>query len=915
MRRSIVVLPVLIASLAAVAGAEESAARHPRLLFGPNEIPALRRRVEHEPYASILQATRRALEHQDAKTSILYDMSPRNHAALYVVTGKQKHADQAADMVAKMIDDRKFWNNFGSKGLTRAAGALTVALAYDLCYDAWDADFRRKVSAKLHEAADGLMKSMGSGANNNIANNWQGVRYGAAGMAYLASDRPDGRKKAAKAYATLLRHLKANLGSNGWNPEGIGYTLYPLTFTGPFGIAASRAGIGDLRKDVPAMRMTIWTTLVGTVSIEHRKGQVGLRADLSDDNPVWSGQGAAAMAFWYSPKEYRSAVRWMYDYLVGPRGDESYDNRWGAGLYNLLLVPDDVKPVNPAKAVGLTYTDKSHGIALFRNRYRDANDIVALVNAHSRQPAGCHGGSDTNTFRILGLGGAFAVGAGRTTSPLGQTNLFPGQPPQRAPGGLGTLVDADFTEDGGGLAVAEGSCMGTEDHLRRFRVDYSGDCGAPALFVNSDISRNGKVWRLNTPEFNEIRTDGNRFTLISPNGATLACTVVEPASVKFRTGKVERGGGMGHTAFPYRGTKYAYNKYIEFDVQGRACVIMTLQMGNAPEVSVRRYLHGAVAEVGDVTVGYEKQTGTVALGDKAAAMKLASRSEPLMVRGVDARVRADTEVQLRWIPEPRGETELLVQRSPAGDDRWQSVAKLQPKVRRYLDKGLDPNTAYQYRVLARNEHGLSVADGIHKVHTWEEGYREHVEDYAARKGGKLPQENAIARWKSVAREGMKFSFSDGLGSDRGAEAEKGCLSIGYVPIRRTKAVYTDDIRCDLSGKFAAVEFDVSCQATTCYSVMVKLADGSWWITRRRFIASRRKWTTLRYPIASQEWEPVDAGKLTRLADGKRRKLTDEQLKDVRGVGIWVDWVINRKWAKIDQFHLRARGLKRTDSPR
>lgn len=578
---------------------------HPRLLFDRADLERLRLRVRAEPYASMLRAVQIRIAEALAVDSPLYDDRAVDWATLYVFTGQTQHAAAAEKLVLAMVNDTAIWNQPGSKGLSRAAGALRAALAYDLCYDAWSPTTRSLVSRKLREIAEGMMKSMGAGANNQLANNWQAVRFAGAGLAFLASDEPGGREAAASCYARLKQHLHANLGDNGWNPEGIGYTQYPWQFTGPFGIAAQRAGLGDLRQDVKKAALTFWTTYVGTVAIPGERN-FGLRADLSDDHPTWSGDGTAGLAFWYAPREQLPALRWMYDYLCGARGDKTWDSYAHGGLFSLLYYPAEVPAQTPSP---LHFTDRSHGIAIFRNAFRDENDIVALVNGHSRQPPGCHGGPDTNAYRLIGLGSCWVVGGGRTSDPAGQSYMFAGPP--RRPGkgegpGLGRLEAVEFLPDGGGWAVVTGSSVGVRNYRRVFAVDYSKCSGAAAVFVTRETSDNGTLWRLNTPEFNQVQTVGNQFILTSPVGSTLVGTVLEPVSPSWRTGIFERGGGAGHAGFRYRGKKYIHNKWLEFDCDRNALVVFTLQAKGQAPPRVRR--QGSVLVVGglQLQLGDEK---------------------------------------------------------------------------------------------------------------------------------------------------------------------------------------------------------------------------------------------------------------------------------------------------------------------
>ena len=615
MKRSIAFAVVCCVTASA---ALAQAGQHPRLLVGADDVARIRARVQQEPYASMVKAIERQSQQATDQTgkSVLYDDRAIDLAALFVLTGDRRHAAAAEKIVLAMVNDKEFWNNPGSKGLTRAGGAMRAALAFDLCAEAWPEATRTLVSQKLRLAAEGMMKSMGRGANNSIANNWQAVRYGAAGLAFLASDEPGGEAGAKQAYGKLKQHLSANLGDNGWNPEGIGYTQYPWQFTGPFGIAAQRAGIGDLRKEVKKAAATFWTTYAGTVAIPYPDG-MGIRADLSDDHPSWSGDATTGLAFWYAPPETAAGLKWMYNYLTGPRGEKSWGSHGAGGLYSVLYYPSDLAEKNPADvpALGLNYTDKSHGIAIFRNAYRDENDIVALLNAHSRQPSGCHGGADTNTIRLIGLGGCWIVGSGRTGNTAGQTNLFAGSPPSKAPGGLGKLEACTFDASGGGVAVASGSCMGTQDHRRAFGVDYSGASGAPAVLVSAETSGNGKVWRLNTPEFNTVKTTANGFAITGPTGSVLTVRVIEPATVTFRTGTFERGGGAGHAGYRYRDKKYINNTWIEFDCDRNVLVVMTLTPKGAAAPAITGSGTATAAQIKVGTQAITVKDGAITFGN------------------------------------------------------------------------------------------------------------------------------------------------------------------------------------------------------------------------------------------------------------------------------------------------------------
>jgi hypothetical protein len=580
-------LLLAVVAFACLCGAET----HPRLLIGAAEVQALKARLNQAPMPQILTAMKASLAQgnfnldRDDRAE-LYNTGPRNRAVLWLLTGDKTHLE-AGTADARSIAQHPWLGDKATKGLSRAAGGLTLALFYDLAYAGLSPADRELFSKALRRNADSMIASMGKSANNSPANNWQGVRWGCAGLQLLASDEPGGADLAKQCYAKVKQHLAANLGDNGWNPEGIGYTGYPWSFVGPFGIAAQRAGLGDLRQDMGrAVQMTWWHIWAGTVGIPAKGVEVGLRADLADDNPYRTATGSAPLAFWYADPKLLPAVRFMFDALYGDFGDKSWDAGEGGGLYTALLYPMATPAQNPKDLAGLHYADRSQGVQIFRNAFTATDqDVVALVNAASRRPAGAHGGPDTNTFRILGLGGQFVVGGGRTGDPNGQSNLFPGKPGSKASGDLGKLEQVETTPDGGGCAVLSGSCMGVTGHRRVFAVDYSGRAGVPAVFVNAETSANGRLWRLQTPEFNQVTSAGSTFTITSPNGATLVATVLQPAKPVFRTGSHERPS-LSKQALGYHGKVYTNNSWIEFDCEGQVLVVMTLQAGKAAPPAV-----------------------------------------------------------------------------------------------------------------------------------------------------------------------------------------------------------------------------------------------------------------------------------------------------------------------------------------
>jgi hypothetical protein len=135
----------------------------------------------------------------------------------------------------------------------------------------------------------------------------------------------------------------------------------------------------------------------------------------------------------------------------------------------------------------------------------------------------------------------------------------------------------------------------------------------------------------------------------------------------------------------------------------------------------------------------------------------------------------------------------------------------------------------------------------------------------------------------------------------------GYYRTGLVRIDHHNAITNDRIRCDLSGKSAAAEFDIRCQAVTRFGLMLRLADGRWICSERQYIHSRYDWQTVRVDIPMVEkWSLCHPESLV---FGEPIEITPADLNDIHGLGVWASWPINQKWANLDQIHLYAKDFE------
>ncbi|MFW6066092.1 MAG: PEP-CTERM sorting domain-containing protein, partial [Planctomycetota bacterium] len=340
-----------------------------------------------------------------------------------------------------------------------------------------------------------------------------------------------------------------------------------------------------------AVEYTLPATVTPTVAID-RNGRLGYKPDWSDGSTTWSPQGTAGLMFPNSKDEYAPAIKWQYDRLCGPEGDQHWDTDRAGGMYSILYYPEDTEAQDPADVWGLNYVDPAHGMVMFRNAYQDSDDVVAMHNAKQRRPWQTHAGPDLNSFRVIGLNTVWVTGDGRyytNADPRGQTAMFPADPEtwDYHDSSTGELVDHFFAPDGSGYSVIDGSSVGTEDHRRRFIADYNEATGAEAVFIVADTSSNGEFWRLSTGGMNNVATSDDGFEISSPDGHKLIATILH-AGEDGEGYYVSTDTWERHWEFNYEGEVFDSNKCIDLKaVEGDLLVVLSLvrEGQSAPTVS------------------------------------------------------------------------------------------------------------------------------------------------------------------------------------------------------------------------------------------------------------------------------------------------------------------------------------------
>ncbi|SHN13618.1 hypothetical protein SAMN04488057_107210 [Cyclobacterium lianum] len=557
---------------------------HPRGLILPDELPLIREKMQSEAYQVQLEEWMQRESDLSSEIQSLSSFDARKaaelaalQALLYVLTGQDSWAREALQQLEQVFEDKVIFDNPVARGLTKAAVLRSMAITYDFCYPAWEQQDRNLVNRQLYKTMYTTQASMGFEANYSLVSNWMGVRWGAVLFAALVWDNPDPDSRSIAdpliwdASKRLIDHLNENIYAQGWNAESIGYHIYNWSFIGPALIAFQNRQGRDypvLDTFAPQAIHSLKAMASSMVNIPVRDGIKGVKPDLSDDN-LNIGDGLLAMGLRLYPNAQLPAIKWMHDYL----GEKS--------LYSVLYDRGNLKSENPENMDWLNHADTTQGLLVFRKSFEGPEDIVALFNVSQKRIAG-HKGPDVNTFRIIGGGVPLAIGAGRTGLVAGQTNLFTKRPGESEKGdnSAGKLVDFAFEGQGSGHALGSGSSMGVEEHLRKFTVAYDEESGAEAVFLVEDYSVNGRIWRLNTPEFNQVTLLEDGFLIQTPTGFTLQTKVLHTAKPLSLAKTSIRYGGNTSRLNPgilWQGQAYSHSTAIDIPIAGNSKVLLVLQ--------------------------------------------------------------------------------------------------------------------------------------------------------------------------------------------------------------------------------------------------------------------------------------------------------------------------------------------------
>jgi len=356
------------------------------------------------------------------------------------------------------------------------------------------------------------------------------------------------------------------------------------------------------------------------------------------------------------PEAMRGAALWGWHRHAGFEGEEWSKLVAKSPVWALLNYPLDggVDPTPPGDAsagLPLTWRADTFGFYGFRDRFENADDTLLQVFAKAHWIGGWNG-PNAGTIRLQGLGHLW------TGAPTDRNRHRPEESVVQLPEdeGLnlsdsGVVTHVQTRGDGSGVvsidlrdvyATAKTFVDGrgrTRKHRRYSRyghirlddafadsgitgmrsvgVDYSGKSGAAAVIVLVDKVDGGgkKVWTWALPHstgkadewsaVDRTSTDGNTFTVTQQDGATLRGTFVTGQRPEAKVRQTAMTGGGGSTKGKTL-QRPVHGVFAEDDAKDAGFfVVLTLQNGDPPAVTVEGEGLDAVVKIGEQTVRFD----------------------------------------------------------------------------------------------------------------------------------------------------------------------------------------------------------------------------------------------------------------------------------------------------------------------
>jgi hypothetical protein len=388
------------------------------------------------------------------------------------------------------------------------------------------------------------------------------MRMGAVGLAAIAllGEKGLGGRIHAEAQRALeiaqrdiLRYLRRGVGESGWAVEGDFYKKFAMGNGLLQFLHAARVALG---RDLSRVNPYLLAEYVAAADpLKQNSTGISIRA--------LQASGLYPMGLGSAPTEFLPILKWCFDREAGLSGARHFDCTYPyQAAYALMNYPFGVEARPPGDAFPWALRDDASGHYVLRSAWKDGDDVLTTVHLRSGAYPNIQRQHTGKAFEVAisGLGRRWLAG------PVGlaERNPFLGaelvsfSTPRAKQAVLSAAMDKAYLElvrqqpvrrrrdepkdplaDEQRPEILWGADAPLSDAgvkvKRHFAVDYSGVCGAPALFVLIDqvqaqsLGKGGYDLGLKEATFS-----GSSFTMGEPSGPNLKGLVATPASSRGR---------------------------------------------------------------------------------------------------------------------------------------------------------------------------------------------------------------------------------------------------------------------------------------------------------------------------------------------------------------------------------------------
>lgn len=301
------------------------------------------------------------------------------------------------------------------ENLGQALWAKIGAMIYDCLEDGITDSQKHRLQAVQRELINALL-TVSHDNPHVVTNNWWGITHAGIVLAALCLPPSTDRDHILTFASHRLRAFLHHFGPACVYHEGLGYQDYTLSQVLPALYAMEAQQLFSFAQDFPQSKRLAHSLLLASADIPALQNQPGKTSrhggylSWNDAGHEWPGSNVAGLSIHLS--DQAPALWSWFLKLAGPDspGQDFAPGRGGL-YYNAMLYPYGQTVAAPSELP--TYAlDTRQGMLLYRNQWRNADDLVIGIYARSTHVGG-HSQDDAGSIRVIGMGYDWILGGGQ----------------------------------------------------------------------------------------------------------------------------------------------------------------------------------------------------------------------------------------------------------------------------------------------------------------------------------------------------------------------------------------------------------------------------------------------------------------------------------------------------------------------